>query len=64
MFDVPGFRNVSRSLRQNRHSFAAIRVTKWCYLVLLGLSVGLDLLGVLLEIDGESGVAGCVADKI
>lgn len=32
--------------------------------MLFGLAIGLDLLGVLLEIDRETGVAGGIADKV
>ena len=32
--------------------------------MLFGLAVGLNLLGVFLEIDGEAGVAGGVADEV
>ena len=60
-------RYASRSSLQNRRGFAANGPQKrlWRFdLVFFGLAIGLDLLGVLFEIDGEAGVAGGVADEV
>lgn len=68
VFDVPRFRKASRSWSRNRHSFVAISGQNGGLmlrnLMLFGLPVSLHLLGMLLEADGETGVAGGVTDKV
>src|SRR5437899_2756426 len=57
----------SQSSLQNRRDLVAIGPQEGLRrfnLVFFGLAVGLDLLGVLPEIDGEAGVAGGVADEV
>jgi hypothetical protein len=67
VLDERRFLKASRSWWQNRRGFVVIgrQLRLWpLNLVLFGLPVGLDLLGVLLEIDGEAGVAGGIADEV
>ena len=68
MLDVTQFGNVSQSSSRNSHSFAV--TDGQCGLLApaesaaLGLAIGLHLLNVFLEADGEARMAGSIADEI